>query len=336
MELEQFIKEIGSPNRQPFYLLVGSNPESLDTAIQAAKKAVNPGFFDFNFQSFKSEDADWGQIMEAAGTGPFFLPPRVVIIKREKYLATELDRLAQFLLRPNPDNTIILIAEVPGEKQKFFKDYIDKGLEVDCLAPQKTELPGWLVKQASKKSVTLTLDGAKAMIDRLGDNLGQLVAELEKLSLYPGPGTKLTAKEIANLVSLGPTAVVYELADPMASQNVSETVETLLDLEENAEALPLLYTVGTHFLKLVKHKIALETANPESLTAARPFGLHPFYFAKLSAQANKWSWPQLAKAVAAIHRAHRDMVTVSTAQVTIMEELAVHLATFLNQPSELG
>ncbi|MDR1609105.1 MAG: DNA polymerase III subunit delta [Deltaproteobacteria bacterium] len=332
MELERFVKEIASPQRQPFYLLVGSNPDSLDIAIKAAKGVVSPGFFDFNYQSFKTEDADWGQILEDAGTGPFFQPPRILVVKREKYLVSELERLSQFLLKPNPDNTILLIAENPGDKLKFFKDILDKNEEVDCRAPQKNELPGWLMKKATQKNVSLTLDGAKAMIDRLGENLSQLLAELDKFSLYPGPNVKLTAKEIASLVSLGPTAIIYELAEPLANQTVAEMTEVLLDLEENAEPFPLLHSVASHFLKLIKFKLSLETANPESLGSPTPLGLKPYYFSKLKAQAEIWSWPRLTWAVETIQRAYRDMVTVSTDKAVILEELTINIATRLARP----
>ncbi|MDR2140576.1 MAG: DNA polymerase III subunit delta [Deltaproteobacteria bacterium] len=334
MEVSQFIEEVGGPARRPFYLAVGADPQAQNKVIQAARSVVNPDFFDFNFQSFKTDDVDWGQILESASTGPFFLPPRVVIIKREKYLPAELDRLARYLEKPHPDNIVVLIAENPGEKQKFFKDQADLGLEVNCRAPQKSELPGWLVKQATALGCQLTLDGARSMVERIGENLYLLLGELEKLSIYPGPGTPITAREIRALVSLTPTAAIYELGDPLANQNVPAAIQALLDLEENSSSFSLLYTVGNHFLRLVKFKISLETANPESLSGPAPLGYKPYYFNNLRSQVSKWPWARLAEALTAIHQAHRTMITVSTSQSAILEELSLSLATCLTKASQ--
>jgi hypothetical protein len=79
----------------------------------------------------------------------------------------------------------------------------------------------------------------------------------------------------------------------------------------------------------LKFKFNLETANPESLTAARPLGLHPYYFEIMCGQAKKWSWAQLSAAVGAIVKAHRTIVTASTPPEIVLEELAVFLGTYL-------
>jgi DNA polymerase-3 subunit delta len=332
MDVSQFAKEIGSGARKPFYLALGEDPEAQESVVAAAKKAVNPGFFDFNFQSFKTEGVDWGQIMEMVGTAPFFLPPRVVIIRREKYLQAELDKLAKYLENPNPDNVIVLSLDTLGEKPvKFFKEAFDKGLWIDCQAPQKNELPSWLIRKAAAKGVTLARDGAVAMIDRMGDNLGLLLSDLEKLSLYPGPGTNLGAPEIAKLVSLGATAVVYELGEPLATDNPAEAVKALLDLADGGTAFSLLSIIENHFLRLYKFKISLETANPESLKTARPLGFHPFYFQKLRQQANNWPWGRLAQGIEAIFRAHRSLVTLPTPPMAVVENLTLALTVSLRR-----
>ncbi|MDR0548063.1 MAG: DNA polymerase III subunit delta [Deltaproteobacteria bacterium] len=330
MELTEFIKEIDSPNRQPFYLLLGDNPEAQAQAISAAKKVVDESFFDFNFQSFKSDEDNWGDILEEVGTAPFFIPPRVVVVRRDKFSDPELDKLARYLENPNADNVLLLLAtQEQAEKPRFFKNYLERRLWVDCLAPDKNELPFWLIKKAQDRGVTLTNEGAQAMIERLGDNLNQLLGELDKMSLYPGPETTITAKEVAELCSLGPTAIIYELGEPIANQNPALALEKILDLEEESSPYRLAVAIGNHFLRLYRFKVSLESANPESLTGATPLGFKPLYFQKLKGQVGKWSFNQLAEALKAIFRAQRAMFTVSTPQSLILQELTLNLSTFL-------
>ncbi|MDR1871174.1 MAG: DNA polymerase III subunit delta [Deltaproteobacteria bacterium] len=334
MDIKQFVAEIGSPKRQPLYVIKGADPEAIATAIEAAKGVVNPTYFDFNFESFKSEETEWGQIMEAASTSPFFIPPRVVVIKREKYLVGELEKLSRYLEKPNPDNTILLLSEEPSLRLKFFKEAEAKGRVVDCPAPGKKELPEWLIRQATLKGLNLGIDGARALLNRLGEDLNSLLAELEKLSIYPGGGVKLTAKEIAELVSLGPTAVIYDLGEPLANQALPAGIRALLDLEENTSSMSLSYAFSNHFLRLVKVKSYLESTRPESINSQRPMGLHPYHFRILKEQANRWSWPKLTEGLNAILAAHRGLVTlVSTKPETILEELAVSLGSMLSRGS---
>ncbi|MDR1395532.1 MAG: hypothetical protein LBK52_05135, partial [Deltaproteobacteria bacterium] len=131
--------------------------------------------------------------------------------------------------------------------------------------------------------------------------------------------------------SLGPTAEVYHLSDPLANQELGLALETLLDLLENSLPMPLLYTIGSHFLKLLKFKYTLALTNPAALAVQRPLGFHPYTFDKMRTQAGKWSWSDLSGALGAVLKAHRTLVTSSTPQQIVLEELTVSLGTFCSR-----
>jgi DNA polymerase-3 subunit delta len=328
MDVNQFKKEIASSNRKPFYLILGEDPEAREEAVIAAREAVNKDFFEFNYQNFSTDDVPFSQIIEAASTTPFFTPPRVVLVTRENYPDADLEKLANYLEKPNSDNVIALfVSEIKNDKRKVFQTALDKNQWVNCQAPSPAELPDWLVKRAAGKGTNLTRDGARTLLERLGgDNLSQLLDELDKMSLYPGPDVAIGPREVAELVNLGPTAVVYELSEPMALRDVGQAIKILLDLEEKSPPLSLSRAICNQFMSLLKFKASLDSLPPEHKSPAVALGLKPFRFLKLKDQAAGWTYGQMAKALKSILLAQRSLVTAPTPPAVVIEALALKLS----------
>jgi DNA polymerase-3 subunit delta len=231
--------------------------------------------------------------------------------------------------RGNPSTTLVIVSESdPDGRLKFFKEIAKEGLEVDCRPPTGRELPAWLIGRFRAKGATLTMDGARAIIERAGEDIGVLEGEAEKLSLFPGPEAgPVGPAEAERWVSLGPTAEIYELGSPLGAGRLDRGLSTLMDLLRADFPMKLIYPIGTHFRRLLALK-AVQRARGSDLddqALAAAIGVKAAMIRFIRPQLASWTLPRLKEAVAALEEAHRAFVTSRLSQDMILQALAVKL-----------
>jgi DNA polymerase-3 subunit delta len=334
MNPQEFETEITSSARKPFYLIAGGEPNALRRCVEAARKAVNPSFFQFNYRQYTLEEINkvgWPHLGMEASANPFGSPPRVIVIRlneSEKLLTEAQGVLTTIKKSKNPNVTVVVALDAPPDARlKFFKDLAKENCEVDCRAPTKGALVTWLINQFKDRGCKLSSTGANAMIDRIGAHPGLLLGEVEKLSLYPGPSVTLNVEQIQELVPFGPTAEIFELGMPVGAGNLNEAVPTLLELLENISPLPLVYALDTHFRRLTHLKtLLLDTANNfTNAELATQLGTSPFFLPRLLPQIKLWSLESLKQALLAIETANVGLVTSRADPKIIIEELVIKL-----------
>ncbi|MDR1657816.1 MAG: DNA polymerase III subunit delta [Deltaproteobacteria bacterium] len=334
MDPLSFQKEIVSESRKTFYLINGTEPGAVALCLEAARKAVSPAFFQLNFRKYHAEELNkngWNRLAGELATNPFGEPPRVVMVRLtegDKFSSDASEVLTKLRPKINPATSLVMVVDsIPDERFKFFKQVVNEGLEVDCRPPVKGALPQWLVEQFASRQTKLTLDGAKAMIERVGDNALILAAEAEKLSIFPGSSVVFGPKEVQQWVSLGPTAEIYELGSPLGAGRLDKALPTLLDLLSQTDPMPLLWAVGTHFMRLLRMKsfIIAQRGQFSDQKLAAVAGVSPGMVYRLKPQLENWSLGKLKKALAALEAANRAMVTSRSAPHLILEELSVQL-----------
>ncbi|MDR1545382.1 MAG: DNA polymerase III subunit delta [Deltaproteobacteria bacterium] len=334
MNVDQFEKEMASAQRRPFYCIFGGDPSAVRRAVEAARRVVAPAYRSLNYRQFAWDELGKGgmeRVVLEAAANPFGEPPRVALVRfseDEKVTAEALEPLVKMLKKPNPSSTVVLaFSGAPDARFKLFKDAVKTGCDVDCRVPDKRDLPAWLEDRFAERGATLTSEGAKAIIERMGDNLGALLGEADKLSLWPGGQTRLGPAQVRELVSLGPTAEIYELGQPLGAGRLDEALPTLLDLLEKNNARPLLWAVGTHFRRLLRLKAMLDASQGRvgNGELASEMGVQVFAVNRLRAQAERWSWARLKKALAAIGETHRLLVTSPVGDAMALQALAAKL-----------
>jgi DNA polymerase-3 subunit delta len=337
----EFKKEIQGKNRKTFYLVRGGDPLARELCHEAAKGLLDEEARAFNFRPFRLEKDMSGEILDTASSRGLFSSFKVVIVKVPDSYKMTADDSENFLLlvgEKNSDSLTVMFWENPDERTKFMKAVKKEAAYVDCPMPDKRGMPAWLIHVFKSQGLTLSPPMANLILERAGDNPGTLVAEAEKLAIFPGPGKALTAKEIKEYVSLGPASLIYELGEPLGERNIGKLVPILLDLLESGEPAPLLTSVGSHLRRLYELKLFyIESQlngerNPDAATA---LGHHPFYAKKLSEQASRWTFDELVEALDKAERTHRLLVTSPIPRDVCLENFLFDIVLTAGQKKEV-
>ena len=334
MDPETFAGQIRSKDRKTFYLVRGSEPTGVERCLAAAKAAVDPDFFQMNYRQFRIDDfgkGGWSKLDSVVTANPFGKPPRIVVVKvaaTDKFPPEGVEALGRAKAKVSPAATLVFFCEeIPDARLKVFKDIAKEGLEVDCQAPEGRELPGWLISRFKMRGATLTMDGAKAIIERAGDDIGVLDGEAEKLSIFPGAGKPIGPQEAMRWVSLSPTAEIYELGSPLGEGRLDKALPTLLDLLGTDEPIRLIYAIGTHFRRLLALKALMleKGGGADDAYLASAIKVKPLMMRYLRPQLERWTVPRIKEAISALEKAHMDLFTSRVGQDVIIEALAVKL-----------
>ncbi|MDR1043844.1 MAG: DNA polymerase III subunit delta [Candidatus Adiutrix sp.] len=322
-----FLKEVKSEARKVLYLLTGGEPSALRRCLAAAEEAVEAGFRDFNFQVLDLEAGQAGHLTAEAATMPFFSPPRVLVAKNPPFSGEDWNLLADYLDDPNPSSTIVLTLDKLDARLKFARKIKAADMEVDCSPPKGAALSKWLADEFKARGVRAEPRVCGRIIERAGGDLGVLMGEAEKLSLYLGEGGLLSEELVRRLVSLAPNANVFELGEALGRRDLKSAVATLLDLLATEHHLPVLAMMVRHFRLMLSIKTRMSVLGVRRLgrDEAVNLGLHPFVLEKTQPQAAQWSWAELKNALKALEDAYRTLLTTAVPPRMVLENLALEL-----------
>lgn len=341
MTPQEFIKEIKGKGKKPLYVIRGSEPLGQRACLEAARGLLGEDVQSFSFFTFHLGEESSEDILNAAASGSLFSSAKVLNVRipeSYKMTAGDSENFLSLLTDKNSENLTLLFWEKPDERTKFMKGVKELKTAVDCPIPDKKGMPAWLIQVFKGLGITLSGPMANLILERAGDNPGTLLAEAEKLAIYPGPGKALTAKQIKEYVSLGPVSVIYELADPLGDRNIARAAPILLDLLESCDNFALLRSVGNHLRRLYELKIFLMESqlngdyNPDVAGAMK---LHPFVAQKYKTQAGRWTLDELITALDKTEKTQKLFVTSPVPPRICLEEFIFDITLTASQKKEV-
>jgi DNA polymerase-3 subunit delta len=159
--------------------------------------------------------------------------------------------------------------------------------------PKGSDLERWIGERAKKGGSNITSEASKMLALYAGENLRLLASEIEKLSLYAGPGGTIDHKAVRLLTPEAQQARIFDLTDALARRERDQALAILHELLEKGEppiALTAFIGGQVRTLMLIKDLSERGLRPPQIAEAA---GIHPFVVSKSLPLARRFSLEQL-------------------------------------------
>ena len=292
------------------YYLHGEEDVLKDEAVKAiVDRALDPSTRDFNLDSRDAAALDPEAFHALVNTPPMLAETRVVLlrgvdqIRKKSKTQTEL---ARYLESPNP-TTILVMIQSAGEKP-------DSGLERHSTAVQLDRLPPdrvarWIALRAGERQLTLEPDAATRLIDLIGNDLGAIRQELDKLALV-AHGRAATADDVSALAGVRHGETIHDLVDAALDRRAARAAQLVEPVLEQAgmSGVRMVTAIGTALTSTALARAELERGTPRGrledvmfrhLQAARPFGLRGWKdeAARWARWAASWTGADLRRAL---------------------------------------
>jgi len=269
MDAMQFLDKAAKAKRQPLYALAGDEDflkrRVRDTIVATILGDADPAFAVSNYPA---EKLDFSTVRNDLDTLPFLGPCRIVIVEdADEFVTAHRAKLEEYAAHPSSAGVLVLEVKSFPETTRLAKALPDAA-KIACKAPYENKLPAWCVGWAkSAHGKKLNSDAAELLVQLVGNAMGLLDQELEKLAVAIGSKPAIEADDVERLVSRSSTADVFRILDaigdgrPKAALNVLESL-----LNEGEDPMAILAPLSYQLRKLAA--VGRGIVNKESLGQA--------------------------------------------------------------------
>lgn len=290
MKPEEFNRAVEKGELAPLYLLCGDEPYLVERAVKKLmERAVDPGFRDFNLNVFYGNEVKGDEVFSAAQTLPMFAERRVVLVKKGGELnAAAMEMLLSYLQDPCPSTCLIFQAEKVDGRKKFYAEFKKRGEMIEFKRPYENQLGPYVRDEVRAAGKKIDAAAAELLAYLVGNNLQELVSQIEKLCLYCGKKELITVADVKAIVSDTKVENVFEFTDALGSKDLSKALRLLTALLQDGEApLKVLGAVARHYRQLWQVRELLDRKIP-SADLAKASGINPYFLKKVVDQARNY------------------------------------------------
>jgi DNA polymerase III subunit delta len=253
---------------KPAYLIHGDDHGRISERGSRLRALAESGSGAQGFERFEGDDATPQTVARALSAMTFAIGRRFIVVDGvERWKEKDLEPLEQALAAMPPDTTVAFFAREDSRAKapkRLHQAVLKAGGDVSAEENVKPwELPKWVIARAHEMELTLEPDGARALVQQVGDRQQRLLRELEKLALGAEPGARIDAAQIDELTAASAERKAWSLADTLVGGEAEAATRLYLALRAQGERVPgLLYWMSQRVRLAHEVAQALEAGEP--------------------------------------------------------------------------
>ena len=300
MKFEQIIADIQNKIFAPVYFLYGEEPFFIDQLTSYIEKnALDDDFKEFNQSIVYGRDVSPTDVIDLARRFPMMGNYQLVIVKEAQSMMN-IEKLEAYLAAPLSTTILVVCYKYKKlDKRKSFYKSLNKSGDTVLFASDRLrdyQIPEWIEKTASIMGYSINPASSRVLAEYLGNDLGKIHNELDKLAINLEKGAVITEDEIEKHIGISKDFNVFELQNALGRKDALKAQRIVHHFEDNPKEHPLqMISVMLHNF-FVKVYIYHHIKNLKPREIAAELGVNPF-FVKDFGQASKMYSPQKIKSI---------------------------------------
>lgn len=297
----------------PIYLLFGEEDLLIEEALDRLLAAVvDEETRDFNYDQFKGDEIQLRDVVDRASSYPMMAERRVVVVRDiDKAIGgrkgDDVNGFADYLA--NPSETTVLVMTVNGATPQAkgsgalkapYKSIGDNGLAVSYKKLYDRDIPSWVNNRIAKRGATIAPEALDLFIGYVGGTLRALINEIEKLFIYLGDRTSITAEDVGSVIGASKNWNVFELQKALGEKKLDRSIEIAERMIRAGEPLQLTVTMLTRYFTILWRLLELRARSKDQTTMAREVGVAPFFIGEYLSATSRFGLPGVRNAFAAL------------------------------------
>ncbi len=229
---------------RPLYLFFGEEEFLMQRALKRLEEALRDQTGEAPLKvTREATETPLAEFLAETRVGSLWGSGQLLVLRRaEAVPAAELQAVTDYLSHPAPRTWVVLLAE--GLKARdLARNPVWSGVQAADAALgffrlKEEELYRWLTREAGTLGKNLTLAAAQRLVEIVGENLWELMQELEKLALYAGKEKSLTPNLVNQLATHSRTYNIFALVDALGEAGVQKRLTALAQLLDLGEEPP--------------------------------------------------------------------------------------------------
>lgn len=238
----------------------------------------------------------------------------------------ELEELVRYAERPAPGATLVLKAQKGLDRRQAFVKRMGKAAKVLSYPALKGwQAEKWLRERARELELSIDGDAIKLTVEHVGSRLMMLDNALQQLSLYVGPGARITRGDVETVLAVTRSRSIFELSDAIATKDFKAALKHLgAMLAQREQPIYILSAIIRNFRQLVDAKAIYERGGggPDIKDALK---VHEYVAKKLAEQAPRFDALTLRVAFEELFRTELELKSTRVDPALRLEALITRL-----------
>ncbi|MFT4525550.1 MAG: DNA polymerase-3 subunit delta [Bacteroidia bacterium] len=343
MEYGAIIKELRSGVYHPIYFLHGEEPYYVDQIDHfIAENALSEDQQGFNQTILYGLDTDLSTIVAEAKRFPMMSDRQVVIVREAHKLkgltnGDEKDNeLLAYLKNPQP-STILVIChkykKIDGRKKAgkgILAEAKKHGVVFNSEKPKDWKLPDWIIGHIRNDGHNIDPRTAGIIAAHLGNDIGRIHNELEKLYIGIPEKSTITAQMVEDRIGVSKDYNMFEFLDALGKRDKERALRIAIRFGHDQKEHPIqmiIPSLFSYFSKLMNYQW-LFSKGKRGDDLARACGVHPFFLKEYKLAAQNYPRASSERAISMIRTADlnsKGYGNVSSDASELLKELTIKL-----------
>lgn len=296
MEDQKIISQLKKKIYSPVYLLHGEEPFFIDKISDYIEEHVlDESEKAFNQTVVYGKDTEPFQLISMLKEYPAGAPYKVVIVKEAQDIKN-LENLENYLEKPVPTSILVLSFKHKkvDKRKKFYLSIKKKGVIFESKPVYENKIPQWINDYVHSQGYTITDKSVLLLTEYLGNNLGKITNEVQKLLINIPKDKQIDENDIEKNIGISKDFNVFELQDALGIKDVlkvNRIINYFAANEKEHHAIKVIAMLYAFFHKLfLYHFLEDKSKN----TAASKLGVPPYFVHKYAAASRKYPTRKLS------------------------------------------
>lgn len=303
MDFRLIIKNIKDKKFEKIYFLHGEEAYYIDQISNAIiENALEEHERDFNQTIIYGKEADALSLISELKGYPMMAERRLVVLKEAQDFK-QIAALESYLEQP-VDTTIFVIGykyKTYDSRTKLMKAAVKNGLVFKSDKVRDYQLADWIQSYVKTAGYTISSKACILLGEFLGNDLGRIVSELEKLSILLEKGTVINEVHIEENIGISKDYNVFELTNALGAYDVPKAFKIVHYFDQNPKATDIVVVVSMVFKYFTQLLRIHFLPNKSRDTVANALKVHPFVAGELINASKVYNPKKIAANIAILH-----------------------------------
>ena len=279
-EVTKIVNEIKAGTIKNIYFFMGEEPYYIDKLTEYLEtNLLTEEEKSFNQTVVYGRDVSIDEIVSSAKRFPMMAERQVIIVKEAQDLSRTIDQLESYIENLVPTTVLVFAYKYKTlDKRKKLPKLIDKhGVIFESKKLYENQVGAWINSILKGKGFTIEPKANAMLVEFLGNDLGKINNELEKLRIILPQGSQITAKDIEENIGFSKDFNVFELQNALGARNQLKAYKIAQYFADNPKDNPMVVTtslVFSFFIKLLKYH-GIKDKNPKNVSSV--LGVNPYF-----------------------------------------------------------
>lgn len=330
-EVNSIILDIKARKLKPIYFLMGEEAFYIDfIADYLENNVLTEDEKAFNQVVLYGLDVSVDAIISQAKRYPMMADYQVVIVKEAQSLSRYIDALEAYAKNPQPSTILVICYKYKkiDKRKGLYKALAKTGLVYESQKIFEDKVADWIRRVVLGKNFKMEPKAAHMLVEFLGNDLGKINNELDKLMMVKKDGNTITAQDVEINIGVSKDYNNFELRKAIGEKDALKVFRIAKYFGENTKDNPLVLTIGLLFSYfqnlLIYHGLPVK----DKSTVASALKINPYFVNEYTQAARNYPMRQVSHIINLLREADMKSKGVGASSVSqrdMLNELLVKI-----------